>query len=141
MNNDDRQMRELLSLAEGFSAVKNELKEINRKLNRMEKRLNSAFPKYKELTGTLPEAAAVEANRENLLKIFEELLKVVKEEDDAAFQRKIKEYPKEALIALALEIGTAGGKKMGIRKAVDSIKSRLRETIILSQNSKRRSRP
>ncbi|MDR3349417.1 MAG: hypothetical protein LBO03_07420 [Acidaminococcales bacterium] len=77
----------------------------------MEKRINSAFPQYEGMAGPLPEMDAAPANRENLLKIFEELPQTTKGQGDAAFRRKSKERPKEAAIALAMESGAAGGKK------------------------------
>jgi hypothetical protein len=138
MTKDDGKIQELACLAEQFSILRNELKEMNRKLNKMEKRLAAAFPQYKEAANPLPKADAADTSRENLLKIFEGLLKAAKGRDDIAFAQKTKEYPKETIVALALELGVPGGKKMGMKKALDGIKNRLQETAVLAQKDNRR---
>ena len=141
MDSGGRQIQELAGLAGQFSLLKKELKEINRKLNRLEKRIARAFPVYEELSAPPPVTDSPDLNRESLLEIFEEFLKVAKGQGEEALARKIQEYPQEAIIALASELGTAGGKRMGIRKAIGGIKNKLLETVALSQKSERRGGP
>jgi hypothetical protein len=129
MNNDEK---ELIYLIESISLLRNDIKEINQKIGKIEKRLQVSFPKYKVLKERKPDIKNVEINRENLLKLFEELILITKEDRDIGFSVKIKEYPVDTIIALALELGVPGSKKMGINKAINGIKSRIQESIKLS---------
>jgi hypothetical protein len=129
MNNEEK---ELVYLIEAISLLRNDIKEINQKIGKIEKRLQVSFPKYKEITEKKLETRSVETNRENLLQIFEELIVITKEKQDIGFHVKIKEYSKDTVIALALELGVPGSKKMGINKAINGIKNRIQESIKLS---------
>lgn len=129
MSNEDR---ELLFFIEAISLLRNDIKEINQKISKIEKRIQVSFPKYKEVKEKEPEIKSIEHNRENLLQIFEELIIITKEKQDVGFSLKVKEYSNDTIIALALELGVPGSKKMGINKAINGIKNRIQESIKLS---------
>jgi hypothetical protein len=132
MNNENTQIQELKYLLEVISLLRNDIKEVNQKINKIEKRIEASFPYYKELKISSPKILEIENNRESLLKIFEELKSVTKEKNDIGFSLKIKEYSHDTIIALALELGIPGSKKMGIKKAISGIKNRIQESIRLS---------
>jgi hypothetical protein len=129
MNNENK---ELIYLFEAISLLRNDIKEINQKIGRIEKRIQTSFPRYKELKEKKTEFKGIEINRKNLLQIFEELLTITKENQDIGFSLKIKEYSNDTIIALALELGVPGSKKMGVNKAISGIKNRIQESIKLS---------
>jgi hypothetical protein len=129
MNDNEK---ELLYLIEAISLLRNDIKEINQKIGKIEKRLQASFPKYKEIKEREPKIRNIETDRENLLQIFEELIVITKEKQDIGFSVKIKEYSNDTIIALALELGVPGSKKMGVNKAITGIKNRIQESIKLS---------
>jgi chromosome segregation ATPase len=132
MNNENIE-KELKYLIEAISLVRNELKETNQKLNKLEKRIGASFPSYKELKHSIPKIIEVDNNKENLLKTFEELKAITKEKGDIGFSLKRKEYSDDIIKAVALELGVPGGRKMGINKAITGIKNCIRESISLSE--------
>jgi predicted nucleic acid-binding Zn-ribbon protein len=132
MNNENTEIQELKYLLEVISLLRSDLKEINQKFNRIEKRIGGSFPLYNELKKASPEIIEMDNNRENLLKIFEELKDMTKKKNDLDFSLKVKEYSPETIVALALELGVSGSKKMGIAKAIAGIKNRIQESILLS---------
>jgi len=119
-------------LVEEFSQLRNELKQITQKMTKIEKRISATYPVYKELQNINPKEPQPGHNREELLKVFDELISITKEKGDVGSSIKIKEFTKETLIALALELGVPGSKKMGINKAISGIKGRIQESIRLS---------
>jgi len=132
MSNENTESLELKYLLEAISLLRNDLKEINLKIGKIEKRICVSFPYYNELKNSSPKIIEININRENLLKIFEELKDITKEKSDVGFFMKIKEYSSETIVALALELGVPGSKKMGTNKAIAGIKNRIQESIKLS---------
>jgi len=132
MNNEE----ELKYLIEAFSLLRNELKDITQKLNKIEKRISNSFPQYKEIKYVNPTSDENHQvyNREELLKLFEELVDIKRDKDDIALSLKLKAYSTEILVALALELGVPGSKKMGAKKAISGIKGRIQESLMLSSN-------
>jgi hypothetical protein len=127
---NDKETLEIL--IEEFSQLRNELKQITQKMTKIEKRISVAYPIFKELKNKNPHEIQSGHNRVELLKIFDELIIITKEKGDIGSSIKLKEFSKETLIALALELGVPGSKKMGINKAISGIKGRIQESIRLS---------
>jgi hypothetical protein len=132
MNNENIENYDLKYLLEAISLLRNDIKEINQKINKIEKRIEISFPYYKSLKESNQKFIEIDNNRENLLNIFEELKTITKEKNDIGFSLKIKDYSSDTIIALALELGVPGSKKMGINKAISGIKNRIQESIRLS---------
>jgi hypothetical protein len=133
MNNDDKhKLSELIHLSEELSLLRNEMQSINLHMKKIEKRIEFAYPEYKGINKYKIINSKNAYNNRELLEIFEILRDVTKTEGDVGFSLKIKEYASETVIALALELGVPGSKKMGIKKAILGIKGRVQESIMLS---------
>jgi inorganic pyrophosphatase len=78
MNNENE---ELIYLVEAISLLRNDIKEINQKLGRIEKRIQAFFQKYKELKEKETEFKYIETNKKHLLQMFEELITITKEKE------------------------------------------------------------
>ena len=134
MNNEKRDNSELKDILEAISLLRKDVKETNREISRLEKRLAVSFPAYREFKSSPPKTFDLNPNRENLLKIYETLVAITKEKGEIGFSQVIKEYDDATIRALALEKGVLGSnKKIGVDKAKDGIYKQVQQSIKISQ--------
>lgn len=126
MNNEEEALAYLIEV---ISALRNDVKGMVQQIDKIEKRMQTSFPNYKEIKGKKPVIKNVDPNRENLLKLFEELIVITKEKQDLDFSVEIKKYSDDTIRALAVEVGLP--KSKNVKKAIDGIKNRIQESIKL----------
>jgi len=131
-SNEKMKIEEMVRLSEELSQLRSELQAISQSMKKIEKRISFAFPDYKEIVNRKVVDKTDTKNRKELLNIFELLLEESKKKGDIGFSVRIKDYSIETIIALALELGVPGSSKMGINKAVNGIRNRIQESMMLS---------
>jgi|SRR5215213_7143987 len=124
---------EVKRLADEIEGLREDIQAANRKLVQMEKRLRSVFPKLpkrEKLNNRASESTSTKTPEE-LQEYFQRLLRTVQESGPRGFDSLVNTLSRQDIIALAIELGVAQPKKSGVNRAIDGIRRRVQERIML----------
>jgi predicted RNase H-like nuclease (RuvC/YqgF family) len=124
---------EVKRLTSEIEGLRQDLQAASRKLVQMEKRLRAVFPnlpKKRKLNRQESENPSTKTPEE-LQNDFQVLLRAVEESGHHGFESVINTLSRQDVIALAIELGVGQPKKSGVNKAIDGIRKRVQERIML----------
>jgi hypothetical protein len=137
MNNEFIEPQEEVNrVAEEICLLRKDIQAASAALNRIERRLKAAFPKYptknKQPREKKYNAKIVSSkNAAELQSIFNDLVSYTQNGGDSAFADKIGELKNEDVVALASEIGISSRNRLSRNKAADGIRKRVQEVMQL----------
>lgn len=142
MNNATSGADELAKLSQEISLLREQLQVAAAALSRIEKRLKLVFPAYevKKKRTASPSESPSQKNRDELMRIFEDLLAVTRTGGDSAFAAGVRSVTEADLVALAFELGVSDRRRISLAKATAGIRGRIQESLMLS-GSLDRSKP
>src|SRR5690606_15588946 len=105
---------ELAKLSQEISLLREQLQVASSALGRIEKRLKLVFPGYeaKKRRPAMSSEIGPQKSREELMRIFEELLAATREGGDGAFAKSAEGISELDLVALAFELGVSDRRKI-----------------------------
>jgi hypothetical protein len=134
MHNTTSDADELAKLSQEISLLREQLQVATSALGRIEKRLKLVFPAYeaKKKRAAAPPDTPSQKSRDELMRIFEELLAVTRAGGDGAFAAGVRSVPEADLVALAFELAVSDRRKISVAKATTGIRGRIQESLMLS---------
>ncbi len=124
---------EIERLTSEIESLRDDMQMALRKLAQMEKRLRTVFPNLPKK----PKSARGDAHQlstkteEQLQEDFQRFIKAVEESGPRGFDSVISSLPQEDVIALAVELGVGQKKRTSLTKAIDGIRKRVQERMML----------
>ncbi len=130
---------ELKRVADEISRLREQIQSASAVLGRIEKRLKLAFPNYPQNKRTQSKPATGERvvsnkSRDEILKLFENVLEATKVHGDAGYAAGIEKITDEDVRALAFEVGVSESKRISTKKAREGIRKRIQESLLLSSH-------
>lgn len=134
---------EVSRLAREMELLRSDLQGGLSKLAQMEKRLRAAFPalpqRQKKAKAPMP---VTTKSRDALFQLFDELVDLKRLGSDSAFESRLRNLPPEDAVAMAVELGSGKGKnKTSAKSALDGIRGRVNEMVLLGQTRQVAERP
>jgi hypothetical protein len=124
---------EIKRLASEIESLRADMQMAFRKLVQMEKRLRTVFPNLPKKPRPTPVKARSSSakSEEQLKEDFQRILKAVEESGPQGFDSVISSLLQEDVIALAVELGVGQLKRTSLSKAIDGIRKRVQERMML----------
>ena len=144
MNNEFTEPNdELKRVAEEIRLLHSDLQSASGALGRIERRLKIAFPNYpakpKQPKGQKGAKRMISSKTTpELQSIFDNLVTLTQDNGDSAFAARIDELKDEDVVALAIELGIGSSSRLSRRKAMDGIRKRVQEAMLLQFEKKER---
>lgn len=132
--NDKNKLTEVERLASEIELLRNEVRNINSTINRIEKRLKSHFPNYpaKKKAKPIDKKNIQNIPRDELMETFNIIVERTRKDGETAFNHEIQKLDKQFLLNLADELGLGSKKSLSIKKAREGIRGRVQESIQLT---------
>jgi hypothetical protein len=107
------------------------------KLSQMERRLRAAYPtlpRRAKPRGSSQLDSTPDISREELLTRFENLISLRKSGQDMGYEKALLDMLPGDAVRMAIELGIGKGKKTTPRQAIEGIRRRVGEAVLLEKN-------
>jgi hypothetical protein len=124
---------EVKRLANEIEALREDIQGASRKLAQMERRLRAVFPNLPKKPKNVKAERRPTSRKsaEQLKEDFQMILRAVQRSGPQGFDSALAGMPQEDVIALAIELGVGQAKRTTLNKAIQGIRKRIQERIML----------